>query len=74
MKLFIFVCRSTNGPVLIASPIGGMDIEDVAIKSPELIKQVPIDIFKGVSDDLALQMAQFLEFKGPLATMVIIIL
>lgn len=62
--------RSQNGPVLIASPAGGVDIEDVAENSPELIKKIPIDIFKGISDELALDVAQFLEFKGPFATAV----
>lgn len=62
--------RSQNGPVLIASPAGGVDIEDIAENSPELIKKIPIDIFKGISDELALDVAQFLEFKGPLATAV----
>jgi len=50
---------------LIASPAGGMDIEEVAEKTPELVKTVPIDIFKGVTDDIAMDIADFLLFKGP---------
>lgn len=46
-----------------------MDIEDVAINSPELIKKIPIDIFEGISDEVALDVAKFLKFEGPLASM-----
>lgn len=54
--------------MLIASPAGGMDIEDVAINSPELIKKISIDIFEGISDVVALDVAKFLNFKEPLAS------
>lgn len=67
------IIRSQNGPVLIASPAGGMDIEDVAENSPELIKKIPIDIFEGVSDELALDIARFLDFKESLTSVVIIL-
>lgn len=73
LVLNIYVYRSQNGPVLIASPAGGMDIEDVAENSPELIKKIPIDIFKGISDEVALDVAKFLNFKEPLASKVSII-
>lgn len=62
--------RSQNGPVLIASPAGGMDIEDVAENSPELIKKIPIDIFEGITDEVALDVAKFLNFNGPLTSVV----
>jgi len=71
--LNFYVCRSQNGPVLIASPAGGMDIEDVAVNSPELIKKIPIDIFEGISDKVALDVAKFLNFKGPLVSVVSVI-
>jgi len=64
----ILMDRSVNGPVLIASPAGGMDIEDVAENSPELIKKIPIDIFEGVSDEVALDVAKFLNFNGSLTS------
>ncbi|XP_060847370.1 succinate--CoA ligase [GDP-forming] subunit beta, mitochondrial [Rhopalosiphum padi] len=64
----ILMDRSQNGPVLIASPAGGMDIEDVAENSPELIKKIPIDIYEGISDKVALDVAKFLDFKEPLAS------
>jgi len=59
-------CREYNGPVIIASPAGGMDIEDVAHKTPELIKTQAIDIYEGVTDSIANNIAEFLEFKGDL--------
>ena len=63
-----YVCfvmdREHNGPVLIASPAGGMDIEAVAEKTPEKIKTVPINIDKGLSHETCIEVAKFLEFKG----------
>lgn len=64
LKLFLSGYRVHNGPVLIASPAGGMDIEEVAVSSPHLVKTVPIDIFEGVTDEMALSVAEFLEFNG----------
>ncbi|KRT79897.1 hypothetical protein AMK59_8173, partial [Oryctes borbonicus] len=60
----ILMDRLYNGPVLIASPAGGMDIESVAEKTPHLIKKVPIDIYDGISDNVADDIADFLQFKG----------
>lgn len=62
----ILMDRQHNGPVIIASPAGGMDIEAVAEKTPHLLKTVPIDIFEGVTDNIALDLAEFLQFKGDL--------
>lgn len=64
--LCILMDRAKNGPVIIASPAGGVDIEGVAEKTPHLIKTVPIDIFEGVTDQNANELAEFLEFKGDL--------
>ena len=36
----IVMDRHYNGPVIVASPAGGVDIEEVAAKSPELIYKV----------------------------------
>ncbi len=58
--------RETNGPVIVASPDGGMDIEEVAEKTPERIKKVPVDIKVGVTDAMAGEVADFLGFSGPL--------
>merc|ERR1712241_1386888 len=58
--------REFNGPVIVASPDGGVDIEEVAEKTPDRIKKVPVDIFTGVTDDTAMDSAQFLGFEGEL--------
>lgn len=58
--------RIYNGPAIVASPAGGMDIEAVAEKTPHLLKAIPIDIHEGVTDKIADDVADFLEFKGPL--------
>ena len=62
----IFVARAHNGPVMIASPAGGTDIEEVAAKTPHLIQTIPIDIYEGVTDSMANKVADFLQFKGNL--------
>ena len=61
----ILMDRQHNGPVLIASPAGGMDIETVAEKNPELIKTVPLDIYYGIDDDIAKDVSIFLGFVDP---------
>ncbi|GBP12128.1 Succinate--CoA ligase subunit beta, mitochondrial [Eumeta japonica] len=64
--LSIVMERSYNGAALVASPAGGMDIETVAEKTPHLLKTIPIDIYEGVTDEIASEVAEFLEFKGDL--------
>ncbi|XP_048346724.1 succinate--CoA ligase [GDP-forming] subunit beta, mitochondrial [Sphaerodactylus townsendi] len=62
----ILMDRACNGPVLVGSPEGGVDIEEVAAKTPELIFKEEIDIFEGVREAQALKMAENLGFKGAL--------
>ncbi|PSN44935.1 Succinate--CoA ligase [GDP-forming] subunit beta [Blattella germanica] len=62
----ILMDRTHNGPVIIASSEGGTDIENVAEKTPHLIKTIPVDIFGGVTDETAESIADFLQFKGSL--------
>uniref|UniRef100_A0A914RB98 Succinyl-CoA synthetase beta chain n=1 Tax=Panagrolaimus davidi TaxID=227884 RepID=A0A914RB98_9BILA len=64
--LAILMDRDSNGPVIIASPAGGMDIEDIAEKHPELIHKTPIDIHAGITEKEAIQIAKFLEFPDSL--------
>ncbi|KAK1129513.1 Succinate--CoA ligase [GDP-forming] subunit beta, mitochondrial [Melipona bicolor] len=61
----ILMDRQHNGPVLIASPAGGMDIETVAEKSPELIRTIPLDIYYGINDEIAKDVSIFLGFVDP---------
>ena len=49
-----------------SSPDGGVDIEEVAERTPERIKKVPVDIHTGVTDKMATELAEFLGFKGEL--------
>lgn len=62
----ILLDREHNGPVLIASEAGGMDIEQVAKDTPEKIKTVAVDPSKGLSHETSLDLADFLGFKGQL--------
>ena len=50
----------------IFSPDGGVDIEEVAEKTPDRIKKYPIDIKAGLSDATADEVAEFLGFEGDL--------
>ena len=62
--LAIVLDRSFGGPVIVASPDGGVDIEEVAEKTPERVFKIPVDIFEGVSDETAAELAVKLEFEG----------
>merc|ERR1712170_321710 len=62
----ILMDREYNGPVIVASPDGGVDIEEVAEKTPERIKKVPVDIKTGLTDAMADDIAEFLGFEGDL--------
>ncbi|KAH6928132.1 hypothetical protein HPB50_012123 [Hyalomma asiaticum] len=64
--LAILMDRSYNGPVVVASPAGGVDIEDVAEKTPHLIFKEPISILEGITRTQAQNIAKNLNFKGPL--------
>ncbi|MDR2662812.1 MAG: ADP-forming succinate--CoA ligase subunit beta [Treponema sp.] len=48
--LSIMLDRYTKSPLLIFSPVGGMDIEETARTSPDKIAKVPIDPIRGVKD------------------------
>lgn len=60
----ILMDRASGGPVMVASPQGGVDIEAVAEKTPELIFKQAIDIKEGVKPEQTLQLAKALGFKG----------
>ncbi|KAK6347772.1 Succinate--CoA ligase [ADP-forming] subunit beta, mitochondrial [Orbilia javanica] len=61
--LAILMDRATQGPVIVASSQGGMDIEAVAKESPEAIVTTPIDIHQGVTDEIAQKIAKQLGFS-----------
>lgn len=62
----IVLDREHNGPVIVASPDGGVDIEEVAESTPERILKMPVDIHTGLTDEMATELAVFLGFQGDL--------
>jgi succinyl-CoA synthetase beta subunit len=56
----IIVDRASKKPVFMASPAGGIDIEEVAAKTPEKILRHPIDPRYGLRSYEAMQLAFFL--------------
>lgn len=60
----ILMDRAFGGPVMVASPDGGVDIEAVAEKTPDRIFKEPIDITKGVSKDQTDRLAAAMGFEG----------
>ncbi|KAL3898248.1 MAG: hypothetical protein SGCHY_002871 [Lobulomycetales sp.] len=63
LYLAVLMDRSVNGPVLVASRHGGMDIEAVAKTNPEDILKLPVDISKGLGIDEAVAFARKLGFE-----------
>ena len=64
LYLGVVVDRLMAGPVLIASCAGGMNIEEVAEKTPELIFKEPFDPEAGLQPYQARKMAAMLGLKG----------
>ena len=58
--------RNLAKPVFMVSPAGGMDIEEVAEKNPELIFKEPVDPRMGLLPFQARHLARNLGFEGPL--------
>ena len=56
----IIVDRASKRPVFMVSPAGGIDIEEVAAKTPEKIMRLPVDPVHGLLGFEALQMGLFL--------------
>lgn len=61
--LAVLMDRATQGPVIVSSSQGGMDIEAVAKESPDAIITTPIDIKVGVTDEIARNIATDLGFS-----------
>ncbi|OTF82680.1 hypothetical protein BLA29_006880, partial [Euroglyphus maynei] len=60
LYLAILLDRASGGPIIVASPEGGMDIEKVAEKNPSAVHKFPISISENSKDlerTLALQIA-----------------
>jgi succinyl-CoA synthetase beta subunit len=56
----IIVDRASKRPVFMVSPAGGIDIEEVAAKTPDRITRLPVDPVYGLMGFQALQMGLFL--------------
>ncbi|HVU86335.1 MAG TPA: ADP-forming succinate--CoA ligase subunit beta [Pirellulales bacterium] len=65
LYLGIVVDRGSHGPVLMVSSEGGMNIEDVAAKTPELIYKERFDPAVGLEGFQARKLASRLGLKGP---------
>lgn len=61
--LAILMDRATQGPVVVSSSQGGIDIEGVAKENPEAIVTTPIDIHVGVTDEMATKIAADIGFS-----------
>ena len=64
MYVSITLDRAKGCPVIMASPDGGMDIEEVAAKTPERILRQSVDPLYGLADFEARRIAAFLGFSG----------
>lgn len=60
----ILMDRAYGGPVVVYSPQGGMDIEEVAESNPEAIFTEPVDIELGIQDHQTEKIARRLGFEG----------
>merc|ERR1711865_319822 len=63
MYFAILLDRATQGPMLVGSPQGGMNIEDVAANQPDQIFKEPVNILEGLQEDQAERMAKNLGFS-----------
>lgn len=55
--------RESQGPVVVASRVGGTSIEDIAEADPSAIAKVPIDIVEGMTPGKAREIAAALGFS-----------
>lgn len=59
----IMMERSFGGPVMLASSVGGVNIEEIAAETPEAIITEPININTGVTTEQARRVAEKLGFS-----------
>jgi succinyl-CoA synthetase beta subunit len=60
--LAILMDRATQGPMIVGSSQGGVDIETVAAENPEAILTLPVNIADGLSKEDALAFAKKMDF------------
>lgn len=61
VKLLLPLCRVPQGPVLIGSSQGGVNIEDVAAENPDAIVKEPIDIVEGIKMEQAVKVQSIVD-------------
>lgn len=64
LYLSVIIDRSIGAPVILASPEGGIDIEELARTKPERILKIGVDPVIGVMDHHARNVARFLELDS----------
>jgi succinyl-CoA synthetase beta subunit len=60
--LAILMDRTTQGPMIVGSSQGGVDIETVAAENPEAILTLPVNIADGLAREDALGLAKRMDF------------
>lgn len=60
----IVMDRTVNGPCIIVSTEGGMNIEDVARDDPDKIVKIPVDIKTGITEEATSKVADTLGLEG----------
>ncbi|MBI3236521.1 MAG: ADP-forming succinate--CoA ligase subunit beta [Chlamydiales bacterium] len=61
------VSREKGRPILIASPEGGMEIEEIAVKMPEKLLTLPIELSGTLRSYHLVRLANFMGWKGEIA-------
>jgi succinyl-CoA synthetase beta subunit len=56
--------RESARPILIASPEGGMEIEEIAVKHPDKILKLPIELSGDVKPFRMVRLLNFMGWKG----------
>jgi len=64
LYLAFLLDRAHNGPVIVCSKQGGMDIEEVAEKTPNAIHTTAVDIMEGIQPAQTKRVAELLGFTG----------
>lgn len=59
--------REKAEPILIASPEGGVEIEEVAEKTPEKILKLPISLDGTLTPDQLTEVVRFMDWEGEIA-------
>ncbi|MEZ0318906.1 MAG: ADP-forming succinate--CoA ligase subunit beta [Pyrobaculum sp.] len=63
MYVSLIIDRATRRYLFLASPVGGVDIEEIARTTPEKIKRVYVDTFTGLRDYHVRSIVSWLGFK-----------